>query len=208
MIVENPQVEPPLNATPLVDRLRRGDAFAWQLLSNMLWQRLRNAAAAGLPANVGGRLGGSDIVQQTLTEAHQAIAEFHGTTFDELLAWILAIQNRNVIDAVRHHVGAIGRTVRAETHFDDSSSGAAWDGVLTADQTSPSMVAARREAHDELLLALDNLPPRQRDAVRMRHLEGRLLAEIAAHLECTPQAAAAVIARGLRALREALKDAE
>jgi DNA-directed RNA polymerase specialized sigma24 family protein len=40
----------------------------------------------------------------------------------------------------------------------------------------------------------------------MRHLEGRPLADIAAVLGCNSQAAAAVIARGLRNLREALPD--
>jgi DNA-directed RNA polymerase specialized sigma24 family protein len=40
----------------------------------------------------------------------------------------------------------------------------------------------------------------------MRHFESRPLAEIAAELDCTPQAAAAAIARGLRALREQLQD--
>jgi DNA-directed RNA polymerase specialized sigma24 family protein len=42
--------------------------------------------------------------------------------------------------------------------------------------------------------------------VGLRHLEGRPLADIAIKLKCTPQAAAATIARGLRKLREALQD--
>jgi DNA-directed RNA polymerase specialized sigma24 family protein len=40
----------------------------------------------------------------------------------------------------------------------------------------------------------------------MRHLEGRPLTDIAAELGCNAQAAAAVIARGLRNLRQALQN--
>jgi RNA polymerase sigma factor (sigma-70 family) len=121
--------------------------------------------------------------------------------------WLAAIMNHNVNDAVREHVMAQRRTVRAECHLDDGShAGAGWNGVIAADQTTPSMAAARRENEQRLRRAIENLPPRQRTAVRMRHFENRPLADIAVELDCTAQAAAAAIARGLRALREELQD--
>jgi RNA polymerase sigma-70 factor, ECF subfamily len=165
--------------TTLVERLLAGDQGAWRLVAETVRQQLRDTAAAALPAEMGGRADASDIVQQSLIEANGAIRRFHGRSMQELVAWLTAILNHNVNDAVRRHLLAERRSVRKETHLDDSSSGGpGWNGVCAADQTSPSMAAAREEVWDRLHAALTALPPRQRDAVRLRHLDGRTLAEI------------------------------
>jgi RNA polymerase sigma-70 factor (ECF subfamily) len=48
------------------------------------------------------------------------------------------------------------------------------------------------------------LPDDQREAVRLRHLEGWALADIAQHLGRTPAATAGLIKRGMQALRRQL----
>ena len=45
----------------------------------------------------------------------------------------------------------------------------------------------------------------QREAVRLRHLEGWALADIARHLDRTPAATAGLIKRGMQALRRQLQ---
>ncbi|MEE4187656.1 MAG: RNA polymerase sigma factor [Roseobacter sp.] len=60
---------------------------------------------------------------------------------------------------------------------------------------------ARRDA---LQVALDSLPPRQRQAVLLRHLEGLGNPEIAQIMEITPRAVESLTARGKRALADAL----
>jgi RNA polymerase sigma-70 factor (ECF subfamily) len=147
------------------------------------------------------------MVQQTLTDANESFATFRGDSLPELFVWLAAILNHNVSDAVRQHLLAGRRTVKIECHLDDSSQGGSgWDGLCAADQTSPSMAVSREELQVRLSAAIESLPPRQREAVRLRHLEGRPLASIAGKLGCTVPAAAAVIARGLHALRDTLRD--
>jgi RNA polymerase sigma-70 factor (ECF subfamily) len=194
-------------AGDLLVSLREGNPDAWHALAKAYRQRLREIAASALPNEVIGRADASDIAQQTLAEASESFAMFRGATLPELFAWLAAILRHNVDDAVRQHVMAERRSVRMERCLDDVS-GNGCDAVSAADQTSPSMAAARGEMQDRLQMALDRLPERQRDAVRMRHLESRPLADIAEKLDCSLQAAAAVIARGLRGLREELKDLE
>jgi len=190
----------------LLDGLRQGSPEAWNSLARSFRQRLRDLASLALPAEVAGRADASDMVQQTLAEASDSFAAFHGNSLPELFGWLAAILNHNISDAVHQHVLAQRRSVKVECRLDDTSQlGAGWEGVSATEQTSPSMAAARDEAEERLRYALDSLPPRQREAVRLRHLEGRPLADIATQLGCTPQAAAAVIARGLRGLREALQ---
>jgi RNA polymerase sigma-70 factor (ECF subfamily) len=199
--------DPAASDAELLNRLRDGDGDAWRTLADTFRQPLRDLAAADLPVEITGRADASDIVQQTLAEASASMPNFHGTSLHELCGWLTSILSHNVGDAVRDHVLAQCRTVRAECHLDDPSrAGAGWDAFCAADQTPPSTAAVRNEDEELLSAALDGLPPRQRDAVRMRHLEGRPLADIAAVLGCNAQAAAAVIARGLRNLREALPD--
>ena len=197
----------PTAAADLLTGLRKRNPEAWSALATAYRERLRDIAASALPNEVTCRADASDIVQQTLAEANQSFATFRGASLPELFAWMAAILRHNVDDVVRQHVIAERRSVRFERCLDDNS-GAGFDAVSAADQTSPSMAAARGEMQDRLQMALDRLPARQRDAVRMRHLEGRPLADIAAKLDCSLQAAAAVIARGLRALREELKELE
>jgi RNA polymerase sigma-70 factor (ECF subfamily) len=207
MLSERPFHEALPDDSTLLEGLRSGDAEAWGTLAAAFRGRLRDMAASTLPAEVTGRADASDIVQQTLCEAHAAFNAFHGKSLQELYVWLAAILNNNVNDAVREHVVAQRRTVRAECHLDDGSQACpGWNAVSAPDQTTPSMAAARAETERRLQQAIEKLPPRQAKAVRMRHLEDRPLAAIATELDCTPQAAAAAIARGLRALREALQD--
>jgi RNA polymerase sigma-70 factor, ECF subfamily len=172
----------------------------------MYRQRLRDLAAAALPSEVACRADASDMVQQTFADANESFAAFRGSSLPELFTWLAAILNNNVTDAVRQHVIAERRSVKAECQFDNSSHARAKWNLCVADQTPPSMVVDRSEAHKQLQTALECLPARQRMAVSMRHLEGRPLDDIAVELKCTRQAAAAVIARGLRGMRAALVD--
>lgn len=187
--------------------LRQGDSEAWRTVTAAFRQRLRDLAAAKLPAEIACRADASDIVQQTLAEANESFAAFNGNSLPELFVWLAAILNHNVSDAVRQHLLAERRTVKVECHSDDSSpDDTGWKDVFAADQTSPSMACSRGEAQVRLRVAIEGLPPRQCKAVRLRHLEGRSLANVAVELGCTVPAAAATIARGLRALRIKLQD--
>jgi RNA polymerase sigma-70 factor (ECF subfamily) len=193
------------NVAKTLTRLRAGDDDAWHSLSAAFRQRLRELAAAKLPAELRSRIDASDVVQETLAEANASIAAFQGRSLLELFAWMAAILNHNVTDAIREHLLAECRAVSAQWNVDGgSNTGAGWQAACVADQTTPRTAAVRAESSERLLAAIEELPLRQREAVRMRHLEGRPLSEIAARLRCTKQAAAAAIARGLRTLRESM----
>jgi RNA polymerase sigma-70 factor (ECF subfamily) len=76
------------------------------------------------------------------------------------------------------------------------------------EQSSPSHQAIRQEDLLRLAAALARLPEDQRVAVELHHLEGRTLAETAAVLGRTRSAAASLVFRGLRALRQRLDEGE
>ncbi len=65
----------------------------------------------------------------------------------------------------------------------DANREADHDYLPSSDSKQPtaSQIVAGRESHEELRSAIDALPDAQRIAVRIRHLEGKSLAEIAGH---------------------------
>ena len=161
-------------------------------------------------ARVGGRLraklDASDIVQQTLLEAHRDRAQLRG---DDPAAWLRKILARKIANAARDLGRArrdAGRERSLEAALDESS--ARLEAFLAADESSPSLKARRNERVGLLARALAELPDDQREAVVLRHLQGRSLAEISAELNRTPAAVAGLLHRGLDRLRSLMQTKE
>jgi RNA polymerase sigma-70 factor (ECF subfamily) len=74
------------------------------------------------------------------------------------------------------------------------------DGGLS----TPSQKVIQGEQEQLLMQALRVLPDDQREAVRLRHLEGWALTDIARHLGRSSAATAGLIKRGMQALRRQL----
>ncbi len=149
------------------------------------------------------KLDASDIVQQTLLEAHQKQAQFRGKTDAELAAWLRQMLACSIADAVRAFHRAkrdVAQERSLAAALDQSSS--RLEGWLAAQQSSPSQRAARQEALLQLAEALAQLPDDQRRAVEMKHLQGRSVAEIAGRMGRSETAVGGLLRRGLQRLRE------
>jgi RNA polymerase sigma-70 factor (ECF subfamily) len=146
----------------------------------------------------------SDIVQQTVMEAFAAFSQFRGQTEAEFSAWLKQILRRNVANLVRDNRAA-KRDVRREQYLDvpDGSVSMTWLQPV-GNLTPPSQHVIKAEAALNLAHAIDALPDAQRTAVRLRHLEGCSIQEIADAMDKTPTAVAGLIRRGLQSLREKL----
>jgi RNA polymerase sigma-70 factor (ECF subfamily) len=149
------------------------------------------------------KLDASDVVNQTLLEAHQAAAIVTGLEPGRQLVWLQTALARNLVDEYRR-VFADKRDARREEQIaarvEESASGLA--GWVAADQSSPSQKADRNERVLLLAVALAALPEAQREAVERHYLCGEPLTVVASALGKTPAAVAGLLKRGLRALRE------
>ena len=154
-----------------------------------------------------GKLDASDVVQQTLLEAFQAIESFRGDDLAAQAAWLRQILARNLTNAVRDLTRA-KRDVRKERSLnaDLDASASQLEGWLAAEQSSPSQKLERHERAMQLAEALAQLPETQRDAVVLRHFQGLSLAQIADELECTTGAVTGLLQRGLKNLRNSLAE--
>jgi RNA polymerase sigma-70 factor (ECF subfamily) len=167
---------------------------------------LRLLAERQLQGRVAVRVDASDVVQQTFLEAHQSFSQFLGQAEPEWNAWLETILGHKVARTIRDHAEAQKRDVRREQPLANPASGDSGpQPTPAAGTTSPSQRAMRREDVERLTRALEELPADQRDAVRLRHLEGWSLADIARHFGRTPAATAGLIKRGMQALRKHLQ---
>jgi RNA polymerase sigma-70 factor, ECF subfamily len=158
-----------------------------------------------LDARLRGKIDLSGVVQQTLLEAHQARQRGGAERDLPPTVWLRRILANNLTDEVRKATASV-RDVERERSLDASSARIAqW---LHADQSSPSERAEREEELSRLAAALSQLPEDQRTAVELHHLQGLPLADVAAQLDRTKGATAALLFRGLKKLRQRLEAGE
>lgn len=149
----------------------------------------------------------SDIVQQTMLEAHRDFAGFRGKSDSELRAWLKMILMHNLLSVAKHYgrdKRAAGREFSLQDQLEQSS--ALLHRQLVADQTSPSMKLMKQERSEQLADALLKLLEDEQSAVVLKHFHNWSVAEIAQHLGRTQEAVAGLLRRGLKKLRDHLSE--
>ena len=155
------------------------------------------------------KLDASDVVQQTLLEAHGAIDRFRGNSGAEMVAWLRRILARNLADEFRKF-RRDKRNVQWEASLQVAldQSTARLEQWLAIEESSPSDRAIANEQLLHLADAIVRLPEDQRRAVELHHLQGKTASEIAAKLGKTEVAVAGLLRRGLKRLREILRETD
>jgi RNA polymerase sigma-70 factor (ECF subfamily) len=152
-----------------------------------------------------GQLDPSDVVQQTLLQAHLRREQFRGQSEPELAAWLRTILANKLAEAGRRSGRrkrdvALERSLEAELNA-SSSRLEAW---LIDRQSSPSEQAVRHERLQHLARALAQLPEDQRRAVELHHLKGWTLPEVAQEMGRSKEAVAGLLFRAVKKLRQLL----
>jgi RNA polymerase sigma-70 factor (ECF subfamily) len=156
-----------------------------------------------------GKLDASDVVQQTLLKAHEKRDQFRGNSDAELMGWVRQILANQLAEAARKF-GAEARDLNRERSLnsDLEESSARLESWLAADQSSPSQRVIREEQLLRLAQSLADLPPDQRRAVELHHLQGCPVAEVGRLMGRTQGAVVGLLFRGLKKLRHLLDDSE
>jgi RNA polymerase sigma-70 factor (ECF subfamily) len=127
-------------------------------------------------------VGASDLVQESLIEAQQSLADFAGESEAQFLAWLRRILLNNLADAARKHGQALSLTVRLDDPLGENSSAAGIGDCLAIDQPSPLHDLVVAEQWSGLMAALDRLPEELGHVIRLRNFELLTFEEIGKRL--------------------------
>src|SRR5229473_4224741 len=100
----------------LLGQARAGCTEALGRLLELYRNYLRLLARTQIDFALRVRLDPSDLVQETLLEAHRDFPQFLGTTEkEELVTWLRRILVRNLADQVKHHKAQVRNWKREES---------------------------------------------------------------------------------------------
>jgi RNA polymerase sigma-70 factor, ECF subfamily len=191
----------------LLQQARTGCRDAQGRLLELYRNYLRLLARTQIDMTLRVRLDPSDLVQETLLEAHRDFRNFLGTSEKELVAWLRRILVRNLADQVKRHKAQVrdwGRQESLEALLDRSRSAA--ERALAKGISTPSAQAARREQGVLLADALARLPADYRDVIVLRNLEHLKFDEIAARMDRSAGAVRMLWSRALEKLGRLMED--
>jgi RNA polymerase sigma-70 factor (ECF subfamily) len=168
-------------------------------------------ARAHWPAALRARLDPSDLVQQTLLEAHRDRAAFRGESPAEMVGWLRQILGNRMAHALRD-LRRQRRNPERERSLDAPDDG--WDeetavrlaSRLAAPDPTPSQLAQDQERLVAVVRRMEKLPAAQQEVLVLRFWGGQTLADIAQHLKRSPPAVAALLYRGLQQLQQSLAE--
>ncbi len=173
-------------------------------------ERLRQYIDGKIPRGLRSVVSADDVLQDVWIAAFRTAGGFRGRRDADFEHWLTTIANRKTVDTLRialaikrgGGVPVQGCGSDPYSSIIDLVAGAAAPGV------TPSRVTSAKEAAAAVTAALGHVSADRARAVRMRHIEGRPLSEIARLMQRTVPAVHSLIFHGLRELRTHLGSAE
>jgi RNA polymerase sigma-70 factor (ECF subfamily) len=193
----------------LLEQAASGDVTAALRLLDLHRKRLRSMIALRLDRRLSARVDPSDVLQETLAEAHRKLPEYLRTQPIPFYPWLRRIAWEKIVQLHRQHLRAQARAVTREEQFNvalpDKS---AFDlgRRLIARGASPSQHAMDEELKRRVQAALGRLDPRDREVLVLRFLEQLSLEEAGATLELSAEAVRSRQRRALKHFSELVND--
>jgi RNA polymerase sigma-70 factor (ECF subfamily) len=187
----------------LLNQARNGDTAA----RDRLFATCRNYLAIVARAEVGSwlqaKVDASDLVQQTMLDAHRGLASFRGRTEAEWLGWLRQILSHNAADFVRHYGQTAKRQARREVRLApaDSQQSRPAGFEPAAPGETPSEVLVRHELELQLADAIASLSDDYQEVIVLRNLERLPFDEVARRMGRSRPAVQMLWMRAIRALQ-------
>ena len=181
-----------------------GESRAIQTLFDHHRSRLKRLIQLRMDRRIATRIDPSDVVQEALLTAFGRINEYVRDRPIAFYPWLRRIALERLLDLRRRHVTSSRRTVDRELgqHADDSQRQLVEH--FANSETGPLQKLARRELHDRVKNALQQLSPSDREILVLRMLEQMSVREASDVLEISEDAVKQRQLRALRRLRRLL----
>lgn len=148
----------------------------------------------------------SDLVQQTLLEAHRGFDDFRGQTEAEWLAWLRQILNHNTHDFIRRYKKTDKRKIQKEVNLRAvGSDGESFFFEPAGSDPTPSQILSEREREIELADAIAELSDDHQEVILLRNLQRLPFDEIALRMNRSRPAVQMLWTRAIRSLQQVLE---
>lgn len=192
----------------LIEAARNGCQKSLEILFAVSRNYLLTIAHGELPPDVRIKVAPSDLVQESLIEAHRDFGTFSGHQRQELLAWLRRILLHNLANAKRKYRDTSKRELSREVFLDGFDSSTGRPVELPDVQSSPSSIALEQERLNRLQAAIERLPEEYRTVILLRHRDHQSFEFIAAELKKTSEATRKVWSRAVERLRQELGEGQ
>jgi RNA polymerase sigma-70 factor (ECF subfamily) len=191
----------------LIEQARAGDRASLQQLLWDHYNQLVAFLAPRLTGNLQRMVAVEDVIQETFIQAIRDIGKCQANTQPSFAAWLSAIAEHRLHDIIKGlHRQKRGGDWRQVEGFVGGSAGRLVELVeLISDHGStPGRALTRHEATHAIRIGIAALPEDQRQAIRLRYLEGKSVEETSAMLGRTAAAVNGLVRRAKEALRSTL----
>ncbi|MCA9197540.1 MAG: sigma-70 family RNA polymerase sigma factor [Planctomycetales bacterium] len=166
---------------------------------------LNMLADSQLDQKLRARVSPSDVVQETMLEAHRDFQQFRGRSQAEFAAWLRQILVNNLARMIERHVLTRKRDVRRQVSIDQVKESVERStvlaNVLAGREETPSVHLERHERAVVLANLMQQLPDHYRQVLVLRNLQGLSFQEVALQLERTEPATKMLWMRAVKKLR-------
>lgn len=197
------------NQTDLIQQARDGDRAALQQLLWDHYDRLIGFITPRLSGNLQRLIAIEDVVQETFIQAIRDIRNCQANSEPSFAAWLSAIAEHRLHDIVKglYRQKRGGDRRQVEALVSASGRGLVELVELVSDHRStPGRQLSRQEAIQALQIGIAALPDDQREAVRLRYLEGKSIEQTAQEMARTTAAVNGLVRRAKESLRSTLLD--
>jgi RNA polymerase sigma-70 factor (ECF subfamily) len=194
-----------LKVSELIERARQGDAEGRDRLFELCRSYLGFVARCQVESWLRVKVDASDLVQQTMLEAHRDFAKFRGTSQQQWLAWLRRILSHNAADFVRQYRGTEKRQARREGPFRDPADSLSRGAPEpAAPDATPSQEVLRLDDELRVTAALAELPPDYQEVIVLRNLQRLPFSDVAERMSRSRPAAQMLWMRAIKKLQDTL----
>lgn len=192
----------------LLKEARAGDDQAREQLFARCRNYLAVAARAQLESRLRAKVDASDLVQQTMLEAHRDFEKFDGRSEGEWIGWLKRILSHNAADFLRHYRMTAKRRGDRERTIKQPGDSVSAPGVLEPadDSTTASQAFLRNDQQLRLADAMARLPEDYEEVIQLRNLQHLSFQEVAERMGRSRPAVQMLWARALKKLQSLLDE--
>jgi RNA polymerase sigma-70 factor (ECF subfamily) len=200
-----------MNADPradeeLLDAARAGDESALAVLFERHRDRLERMVRLRMDARLQGRVDPADVLQDAYLAVRGKFAQYSADSRVPFFLWLRLEVGQKLVDVHRFHVGAKMRDAGQEVSLHRGGlpqvTSVSLAEHLLGRLTTASHAAMRVELKLRVQEALNNMDPRDREVLILRHFEELTNAETAQVLRIKPSAAVNRYVRALKRLKD------